>query len=411
MNPLTTPVPAAPLPQTTCFLPATLAPREEVLRQHSLLTSDPLIRGLVDSSLSLTMILNEQRQAVLINEAFRARLGIEDAAEAVGLRLGEYLGCRREAGAPSGCGTSQACRSCGAGRAMFAALKGMPAVSPCRIQTVVCGQDLTLMARVTPFAHKGEQFLLVSASDIAHEIRRRELERIFFHDVLNTASGVQGLIHFMQDAGTGAVIENCLPIARRASDTLIDELLSQRDLASAENGELTVAPRHVAAKALLVQIGGMFASHALVKDRRVVVDPDSESLLLITDETLLSRVLVNLIKNALEAIPAGAAVTVACRREGDSAAFSVHNPGFIPPEVRDQIFQRSFSTKGTGRGLGTYSIRLLTENYLGGAASFTSDPDHGTTFRASYPLEAAASARGGISEKASTTRGSSAAPA
>jgi len=392
MNPATSTCPSAALPPETYFLPAALAPREEVLRQHELLSGDPVIRALLDHSLSLTLILNERRQAVFINEAFRARLGLSDPGEAVGARLGEYFGCRREAEAPSGCGTSQACRACGAGRAMFSALKGMPAVNPCRIQTVVCGQDLNLMARVTPFAFKGEQFLLLSASDISHEIRRRELEQIFFHDVLNTASGVQGLLHFMQDSPRETVVTDCLPIARRASDTLIDELLSQRDLADAENGELKVVRKHVATKALLMQLGGMFASHPLAKDRLIVVEPDSESLALATDETLLSRVLVNLIKNALEAVPAGAAVTVSCRRDGEAAVFSVHNPGFMPPEVRDQVFQRSFSTKGAGRGLGTYSIRLLTENYLGGTASFTSDPAHGTTFRVTYPLGSIANA-------------------
>ena len=391
MNPMTSTGPAAS-PLETCFLPAALAPREEVLRQHALLAADATVRALVDSSISLTMILNERRQAVYINEAFRARLGLADASEAVGSRLGEYLGCRRAAGAPSGCGTTQACRSCGAARAMFSALKGLPAVNPCRIQTVVCGQDLNLMARVSPFAYGGEQFLLVSASDISHEMRRRELEQIFFHDVLNTASGVQGLIHFMQDAGAAAVIDNCMPIARRASDNLIDALLSQRDLASAENGELKVSRENVAAKALLLQIGGLFASHPLAKDRSIVVEPDSESLVLATDETLLSRVLVNLIKNALEAVPVGATVKVSCRRDGDTAAFTVNNPGFMPPEVRDQVFQRSFSTKGAGRGLGTYSIRLLTENYLGGTASFTSEPERGTTFRVAYPLEPTARA-------------------
>lgn len=392
MNHPTATGPASTLPQTTFFLPAALAPRQEVLRQHELLSGDPVIRAMLDHSLSLSLILNEQRQAVFINEAFRARLGLSDPGEAVGARLGEYLGCRREAEAPSGCGTSRACRACGAGRAMFSALKGMPAVNPCRIQTVVCGQDLNLMARVSPFAYKGEQFLLVSASDIAHEVRRRELESIFFHDVLNTASGVQGLLHLMQDSPRGAVVTDCLPIARRASDTLIDELLGQRDLANAENGELKVVRKQVATKAFLMQIGGMFANHPLAKDRRIVVDPASESLALETDGTLLSRVVVNLIKNALEAVPAGAAVTVSCRREGGSAAFTVHNPGFMPPEVRDQVFQRSFSTKGAGRGLGTYSIRLLTENYLGGTASFTSDPERGTTFRVAYPLEPAARA-------------------
>ena len=38
----------------------------------------------------------------------------------------------------------------------------------------------------------------------------------------------------------------------------------------------------------------------------------------------------------------------------------------MPDEVKAQIFERSFSTKGRGRGIGTYSIKLLTERYLEG---------------------------------------------
>jgi signal transduction histidine kinase len=58
----------------------------------------------------------------------------------------------------------------------------------------------------------------------------------------------------------------------------------------------------------------------------------------------------------------------------------------MPKEVQMQIFQRSFSTKGKGRGIGTYSIKLLTETYLGGKVSFRSEERHGTTFRIDLPL-------------------------
>ena len=57
----------------------------------------------------------------------------------------------------------------------------------------------------------------------------------------------------------------------------------------------------------------------------------------------------------------------------------------MPPKVQLQVFQRSFSTKGLGRGLGTYSMRLLTQRYLGGTVSFSSKEGEGTEFRARYP--------------------------
>ena len=59
----------------------------------------------------------------------------------------------------------------------------------------------------------------------------------------------------------------------------------------------------------------------------------------------------------------------------------------MPHVVQLQLFQRSFSTKGLGRGLGTYSMKLLSERYLGGRISFTSTEEAGTTFTASYPRQ------------------------
>ncbi len=106
------------------------------------------------------------------------------------------------------------------------------------------------------------------------------------------------------------------------------------------------------------------------------------------DFTLLGRVLGNLVKNALEASTPGQTVTLLCLQEDDRVAFHVHNVTVIPRHVQQQLFQRSFSTKGNGRGLGTYSIKLLSERYLKGEVSFTSSPSHGTTFTVRFPLDA-----------------------
>ncbi|MCC7353132.1 MAG: ATP-binding protein, partial [Anaerolineae bacterium] len=105
-----------------------------------------------------------------------------------------------------------------------------------------------------------------------------------------------------------------------------------------------------------------------------------------SDPILLGRVIGNMVKNALEAIEPGQAITLGCRIIGEGVEFWVHNPGFMPPSVQLQLFQRSFSTKGKGRGLGTYSMKLLSERYLHGSVSFTSSLETGTTFVGRYPL-------------------------
>jgi len=65
----------------------------------------------------------------------------------------------------------------------------------------------------------------------------------------------------------------------------------------------------------------------------------------------------------------------------------VHNPTYIEPVVQKQIFRRYFSTKGKDRGLGTWGMRVLAEQYLGGSVTFTSTQEQGTTFTLTLPLK------------------------
>jgi sensor histidine kinase regulating citrate/malate metabolism len=105
-----------------------------------------------------------------------------------------------------------------------------------------------------------------------------------------------------------------------------------------------------------------------------------------SDPALLKLVLGHVIRNALEACTAGQSVTLSAGQSGDHVEFTVRNPAFIPREVQLQIFQRGFSTKGEGRGLGTYTVKVITERCLQGQVSFVSTPNVGTTFKVSYPL-------------------------
>ena len=95
------------------------------------------------------------------------------------------------------------------------------------------------------------------------------------------------------------------------------------------------------------------------------------------------NLLNNMVKNALEA--GTGIVTIDCRQEDNKTRVSVHNAEVIPEKARFQLFQPSFSTKGTGRGFGTYSIKLLTERYLAGKVGFTSSEGDGTTFFIKIP--------------------------
>lgn len=154
---------------------------------------------------------------------------------------------------------------------------------------------------------------------------------------------------------------------------------------AAENKELKVKLSRVNSLPFLKEIINFYAHHEMARDRRLRLDPETADISLETDRTLLGRVIGNMVKNALEACGAGDTVTLGCRGLAGGVEFWVHNPAFIPRKVQLQVFQRSFSTKAADRGLGTYSMKLLSERYLQGRVGFTSSSKGGTVFTAFYP--------------------------
>jgi len=166
---------------------------------------------------------------------------------------------------------------------------------------------------------------------------------------------------------------------------LVEEIESQRDLTYAESGDLAVQPEAVHTGALLMDLRSLYAGHSVAQGRQIALG-DIWDGPLVTDGRLLARVLGNMVKNALEATPVGGTVGLDCLPRQEEVVFLVRNPGVIPENVQLQIFQRSFSTKAqAGRGIGTYSMKLLGERYLRGRVDFVSREPDGTVFSLAIP--------------------------
>jgi signal transduction histidine kinase len=113
---------------------------------------------------------------------------------------------------------------------------------------------------------------------------------------------------------------------------------------------------------------------------------EGEEVWVMGDRVVLRRVFLNMLKNAREASGPGDKVSVRIKEDGGRVKIGIHNPAVMPPAVRSQVFQRSFSTKGSGRGLGTYSIKLFTTNYMNGNITFRSEKGFGTEFILDIPV-------------------------
>ena len=66
--------------------------------------------------------------------------------------------------------------------------------------------------------------------------------------------------------------------------------------------------------------------------------------------------------------------------------FRVRNPVVLSADVQNHVFERSFTTRGAGKGVGSYRAKLLGENYLKGRLSFVSREQDGTVFSLALPL-------------------------
>ena len=366
------------------------ASTESILRDYHELRSLDYVNDLIKALPYIAIILNQERQIVFSGNTLLKKMGIS-MEEVLGLRPGEALKCVHAHNMKAGCGTAESCRVCGAVNTVLKCQEtGKTATDECRIRiTDKQGYEDCLDLEVTavPFHWNDQIFYIIAARDISSEKRKEALERIFFHDVINTAGALQGVVDLLKQLEDPTKIKNFIDLLSVVSQDLTEEILNQKSLLAAENGDLVVRKQEFYLRETLEHIVKEYHRHelALNKDIHILENPDE--VIIHTDPVLLKRIISNMIKNALEAIRVEERITIGCVLNPDSVIIRVHNPGGMPEQIRQQVFQRSFSTKGKGRGLGTYSMKLLGEKYLNGKVSFTSSEKEGTEFNLEIPLK------------------------
>lgn len=369
----------------TEFAPAERSGWEEIQDQSKKILSQIQITRFMESVPTPLMILNRHRQAVAVNERCRELLGISDDNLVLGSRPGEVLHCEH-AQRVSGCGTTKNCSVCGAVLSIIASMDTKKAVSEeClfRSRTEECSEFLVEAA---PLEVKGEHFTIFTFFDISTQKRKEALDRIFFHDINNSLMGLKLFNEYLKTSDQ-IPHDHMVSQGNIFIDRVVSEFQSYQQLVAAERGELEVILRSVSVQSLMDTMCTLF--RPVLEKKQVELSCEircKEESLIQTDETLLHRVLENMLKNAVEASGSGDRIDLVFDVLDDTLRISVWNPQEMDKTAKLQVFKRSYSTKGKGRGLGTYSIKLLTERYLDGKVEFDSNHECGTTFAVSVPL-------------------------
>ena len=363
---------------------------EVILRTKKLLIDDFEISQILECFPELAVVLNENREIVAFNKKALVLFKNFTEDEIYGKRVGEALGCIHANDEEAGCGTSIFCRECGAAKSIRTTrIENISEEMECRITALNISKEFSLDLRVTTsnIYLDGLRFIIFAIKDISEEKRRLALEKIFFHDVLNTAGAIHGISSILQETDSETTIKEFSSLLENSAQQLVNEIQMQRDLRNAENGILFVDIRTGSVNMILSDVHSQYQNHSITKGKLIdvkLLDPDIE---IQTDMTLIKRCLGNLLKNAIEATESKVMpIEIFAIETTDKILFNVKNQTVIPEEVQRHIFYRSFSTKEkSGRGIGTYSVKLLAESYLKGKVYFVSTEETKTIFTIALP--------------------------
>ncbi|MEL7638094.1 MAG: HAMP domain-containing sensor histidine kinase [Solidesulfovibrio sp.] len=365
----------------TDHLPAERLSLEEILAISREIASSPAAGALAVLPLSIA-IVNATRQIVYANERFVALAGAVQIEDVLGKRPGEALGCLHAFEKSGGCGTTRFCQYCGAANAIVKSLSGKRATQECAInrKNVTELDALNLQVWASPLTQGEHRLVLNAIIDIAHEKALRSFERIFFHDILNAVAGIKG-IHELISLELPQQHRDDLDLLRRAINDIQDIVETQKDFLAVEASEYERAFTALDSRETLGYLATYCQSFSPGTSRTVMVDPQAPCLRFSSDPRIIQRILVNMVKNALEASRPGETVTLGCQAGPDGGVVIwVRNPAVLDEETRMRLFQKGFSTKGVGRGFGAYSMRLFARQCLGGDVDFESSPQEGTRF-------------------------------
>jgi hypothetical protein len=369
---------------TYCASPDT-TPDEKLRTLAHAAQSDPITRVLLDAVSGYLIIVDSSRQIVASNDDLLNMLGMEKMETLIGKRTGDMLSCAHATEGPNGCGTSRSCRKCGALLTLLSCQKSNSVTEgECVIESEGDNGPIerTFSVRCTPLELQGEILTAILFIDVTKSRQRETLQELFFHDVNNILAGLLGHSELLSAKHQ----EHSAQDVANLTVQLSQEIRSYATLLGAERGDVTAHPVLVIAEDVLNRVSHVFTQHGVSAGKSLEVACRSSRSRLHVDSVILARVLINMVKNALEASPAGGTVRLIFERQGGVPVFKVWNSGAIPEHVKPRIFERSFSTKtGSRRGFGTYSMKLFGEQVLNGKVSFVSSDTEGTIFQIELP--------------------------
>ena len=263
------------------------------------------------------------------------------------------------------------------------------------------GEQANLSVHVMELSLLGDRIRLASIQNIQRELEEKEMEawhnliKVLTHEIMNSVTPIASLsasaseeISSYTDTTSEEVtllreeladIGQCLQTISRRSDGLIRFVTDFRNLTTIAVPQLN----RFNVSELLQEIKMLMREQLAAKEVKLQVEVPADSLLLSADRSMVEQVLINLVKNATEAVQEQAGAQIILRAyldERSRVSIEVADNGSgMTPEAMSKIFIPFFSTKKTGSGIGLSLSRQIMRLHKG-TISVQSELGQGTRF-------------------------------
>jgi two-component system, NtrC family, nitrogen regulation sensor histidine kinase NtrY len=262
------------------------------------------------------------------------------------------------------------------------------------------GTEFLLTLQATELRIRGNTVKLITLQNIQTELQRQELEawqnltRVLRHEIMNSITPISSLTSTLREildqelvkkgndyelkAEGAEDLRDGLETIENRSKGLIKFIDAYREYTSLPQPKL----RSIRVKALIEKVTLLLKTELKKTNIQFFTNCDSEYLTVQADEEMIEQVLINLIKNAIEAAHQSDHDKIELNGTYTENAVIItvtdNGPGIIP-EAIDRIFVPFFTTKKTGSGIGLALSRQIMQMH-NGSLTVVSEPDVKTTF-------------------------------
>ncbi|WP_209809266.1 ATP-binding protein [Ammoniphilus resinae] len=202
------------------------------------------------------------------------------------------------------------------------------------------------------------------------------------HEIRNPLTGIKGLTTLLSEKYDDEKDQFYFSIIQQEINrinAIVSELLvlGKPTIQTVENYDL---------HSILSEITPIIESEANLYNVELHIQMVEEPLPITCSKDHIKQVLLNISKNALEAMPNGGCLTITSGLQKDHAKVEISDTGNgIPPEVMERIFDPFFTSKKNGTGLGLVVCKRILDMY-GGTISITGTSEKGTSVGITLPL-------------------------